>query len=115
MLTSVLVPISRAGWPFIAAFAVVALLLGWFYMPLGWAGLVVTLWCVYFFRDPERVTPVRGGLVVSPADGVVQQVTEVAPPPELGLGDAVRWRVSIFMNIFDVHVNRIPKIGRAHV
>ena len=67
----VLCPIHRAGWPFIAAFAVAAALLWWLWMPLGLAGVVLTLWCAYFFRDPDRVTPSRAGLLISPADGVV--------------------------------------------
>jgi len=112
LLNSIFVPINRAGWPFIAAFAAAALLLGALFEPLGWAGLVLTLWCVYFFRDPPRVTPDRDGLVVSPADGLVLPVTAAPPPAELGLGDAARTRISIFMNVFDVHVNRIPAAGR---
>lgn len=112
MLKSVLVPVNRAGWPFIALFAALSLLLGWLWQPLGWAGLGLTLWCVYFFRDPPRVTPVREGLIVSPADGVVLPVVQVPPPAGLGLGDAPRARVSVFMNVFDVHVNRAPADGR---
>ncbi|MDJ0948680.1 MAG: phosphatidylserine decarboxylase [Alphaproteobacteria bacterium] len=111
MLDTVLVPINRAGWPFIALFALASLLLGLLYAPLGWAGLVLTLWCAYFFRDPARVTPVRDGLVVSPADGVVQSVGPAVPPVELGLAGGERMRVSIFMNVFDVHVNRVPASG----
>lgn len=111
MLTAYLVPIHRAGWPFIAAFAVAAaalFLAGW---PLGVLGVALTLWCAYFFRDPKRVTPVREGLIVSPADGRVQTVDEAAPPPELGMGDERRSRVCIFMDVFDVHVNRVPCDG----
>ena len=111
MFSSVLVPINRAGWPFIAAFSVVSAGLGAFYGPAGWVGVVATLWCVYFFRDPPRVTPVREGLIVSPADGVVLPIVAAPPPPELDLGDAPRARVSIFMNVFDVHVNRVPADG----
>jgi phosphatidylserine decarboxylase len=84
--------------------------------PLGWAGLVLTLWCVYFFRDPPRVTPQREGLVVSPADGMVQMIVPAVPPQELEMGDAPLTRVSVFLNVFDVHVNRIPiggTVGRA--
>ena len=79
--------------------------------PLGWIGAVLTAWCVYFFRDPERVTPSRKGLMVSPADGVVQSVDPAVPPAELEMGDAARPRVCVFMNVFNVHVNRIPCDG----
>ena len=108
MLKSVLIPINRAGWPFIAIFAAATLLLfhGWF--PAGWVGLFLTLWCIYFFRDPARYTPVREGLVISPADGVVQMITTAVPPDEIGLGRLEMKRISIFMNVFDVHVNRVP-------
>ena len=112
LLKSVLVPVNRAGWPFIALFAAVSVGLALFWPPLGWAGLVLTLWCVYFFRDPPRTTPVRAGLVVSPADGVVLRPVAVAPPADLDLGEAPVVRVSIFMNVSDVHVNRVPTDGR---
>lgn len=107
-----LVPIHREGWPFIAGFAVASLILGWLWSPLGWIGLVLTLWCTYFFRDPERVVPVRDGLVVSPADGRVSMIVTCVPPAELGLSDEPLTRVSIFMNVFDCHVNRAPVAGR---
>lgn len=110
-IDAVLAPIHRAGWPFVAALALLTLLLWWLVPPLAWLGLVLTLWCTYFFRDPPRMTPTRAGLVVSPADGVVQAIVAAAPPPELGLGDAARTRISVFMNVFDVHVNRIPVDG----
>ncbi|AXK79331.1 phosphatidylserine decarboxylase [Pseudolabrys taiwanensis] len=106
------VPITPEGYPFIGAFALIALILFWLWSPLGWIGTVLTLWCVYFFRDPPRVTPVREGLVVSPADGRVSQITTAAPPPELGLGPLPLPRVSIFMSVFDCHVNRSPVSGR---
>ncbi len=111
VLKSVLVPIHRAGWPFVAAFAVASALLGMAYQPLGWIGLALTGWCAYFFRDPDRVTPSRKGLIVSPADGRVQMIVPAPPPPELGLGDAPRTRISVFLNVFDVHVNRVPADG----
>ncbi|MFC5359839.1 phosphatidylserine decarboxylase [Azospirillum himalayense] len=111
-LNTVVVPIHRAGWPFIAAFAVVSLILGLAVAkPLGWLGLVLTLWCVYFFRDPDRVTPTRPGLLVSPADGRVTMIVPAVPPPELGMGDKPLTRVSIFLNVFNVHVNRVPADG----
>ena len=110
-LESVLVPIHREGYRFVAGFAVVTLVLFYLFEPLGWLGVFGTLWCAYFFRDPERVSPVREGLIVSPADGVVQMVEPAAAPEELDIGTAPRARISIFMNVFDVHVNRIPVDG----
>ena len=107
-----LVPITPEGYPFIGAFAFVSLILFWLWTPLGWLGTVLTLWCLYFFRDPPRVTPVREGLVVSPADGRVSQVTTVAPPHELGMGATPMLRISVFMSVFDCHVNRSPVNGR---
>jgi phosphatidylserine decarboxylase len=107
-----LVPITPEGYPFIGAFALVSLVLFWLWAPLGWIGTVLTLWCVYFFRDPPRVTPVREGLVVAPADGRVSQITTTAPPHELGLGSAPHLRISIFMSVFDCHINRSPVAGR---
>ncbi|MBM3566720.1 MAG: phosphatidylserine decarboxylase family protein, partial [Alphaproteobacteria bacterium] len=92
-------PIHRAGWPFIGAFALGALLLAAIAAPLGWLGALLTLWCVWFFRDPERITPTRPGLIVSPADGVVQLVDQAPPPPELEMGSDSRWRVCVFMNV----------------
>lgn len=112
MLRSYLVPINRAGWPFIAIFAVLAVVGAIYSQPLGWIGLIVTAWCTYFFRDPERVVPSRDGLVISPADGLIQTVGRATPPPELGLPEIPYNRVSVFMDIFDVHVNRIPITGK---
>jgi phosphatidylserine decarboxylase len=106
------VPIHREGWPFIAAFAGVALVLGLFSSVLFWLGLILTGWCAYFFRDPERVTPVDDRLVISPADGVVSSVGPAMPPRELGLGSEEMTRVSVFMNVFSCHVNRSPVRGR---
>jgi phosphatidylserine decarboxylase len=105
-------PIHREGWPFIALFAVASALLGLLWAPLGWLGLVLTCWCVYFFRNPDRVTPSRPGLVISPADGVVCLVGHAVPPVELDMGTEPRMRVSVFMSVFDVHVNRTPVDGR---
>jgi len=82
-----------------------------FSVALGIAGVVLTLWCVYFFRDPERITPVREGLIISPADGVVKMIDKAPPPKELNMGDKDRWRICVFMNVFNVHVNRIPISG----
>ena len=110
-ILSVFAPIHREGHRFVAIFAVVALILFWLWQPLGWLGVVLTAWCAYFFRDPVRVTPLRDGLVISPADGRVSHVQEVTPPAELDLGVEPRIRVSIFMSVFDVHVNRSPVSG----
>lgn len=110
-IKSIFVPIHPAGWMFISIFAFVALLLALFSSFLGWLGLIATTWCIYFFRNPPRVTPIREGLVISPADGVVQSITKTVPPAELELGDSERTRISIFMNVFNVHVNRIPITG----
>ena len=107
-----IVPIHPEGYKFIAIFAVIALILGWIWSPLGWIGFILTVWCAYFFRDPPRVTPLREGLVVSPADGYVCSVGRFVPPPELELGDEPMQRVSVFMSVFDCHVNRAPVSGR---
>lgn len=111
-IRSQLAPIHPEGYPFIGAFALLSLILFWVWTPLGWIGTVLTAWCAYFFRDPPRVTPVRDGLIVSPADGRVSRVTNVVPPAELGLGDRPLPRVSVFMSVFDCHVNRSPMAGR---
>jgi phosphatidylserine decarboxylase len=105
-------PIHPEGYIFIAIFAVITLVAGWIFDPLFWIGLVLTLWCAYFFRDPVRVTPQGEDLVISPADGTISAVGPAAPPPELGLGPEPMLRISIFMSVFDVHVNRAPMNGR---
>lgn len=107
-----LVPIHRDGYLFIAGFVVLTLLLHWLWSPLGWIGAALTIWCVYFFRDPPRVSPMREGLILSPADGVVCSIGLFAPPPELGLSERPMRRISIFMSVFDCHVNRAPISGR---
>src|SRR6202042_2538886 len=107
-----LTPIHPEGYPFIGGFALASLILFWLWTPLGWLATASTLWCAYFFRAPPRVTPVRDGLVVAPADGRVSMVTQVLPPAELGLGDTPLPRISIFMSVFNCHVNRSPVAGR---
>jgi phosphatidylserine decarboxylase len=107
-----LTPLHPEGYPFVGGFAVATLVLFWLWSPLGWIGLVATLWCAYFFRDPARVTPLRSDLVVSPADGRVCFVGAAPPPPDLGLGALSMTKISIFMNVFDCHVNRAPVDGR---
>jgi phosphatidylserine decarboxylase len=106
------VPVRREGWPFIAAFAVVAIFLGFISVHLFWVGVILTLWCAYFFRDPERVTPIDDRLVISSADGIVSAVGPAVPPRELGLGADEMQRISVFMNVFSCHVNRAPVRGR---
>ncbi len=112
LLKYVAIPIHPEGWRFIPLFAAATLVLFMIWSPLGWLGVILTLWCAYFFRNPERVTPTRDGLIVSPADGVVQMIVRTPAPPELDMGDAPLTRVSVFMNVFNVHVNRAPVAGK---
>jgi phosphatidylserine decarboxylase len=105
-------PIHPEGYPFVAGFAIVTLLLFWLWSPGGWIATFATLWCAYFFRDPQRVTPVYPGVVVAPADGRVVSITNAVPPPDLGLGSSPLVRISIFMSVFDGHINRSPVTGR---
>jgi len=111
-IRSQLAPIHPEGYVFVGAFALVSLLLFWLWPPLGWVGTAATVWCAYFFRDPPRVTPVRDGLVISPADGRVSRVANAAPPADLGLGSKPLPRISVFMSVFDCHVNRSPVAGK---
>ena len=104
-------PIHHEGPTFLAIFALATLILFWIWTPLGWVGVAATIWCACFFRDPDRVTPDREGLVIAPADGMIQAIQPAAPPLELGLGGQSRMRISIFMNVFNVHVNRSPVSG----
>jgi phosphatidylserine decarboxylase len=104
-------PIHPAGYVFIALFAIGALLLALLNTFLGLIGLVLTVWCIFFFRDPKRVTPLNPGFIVSPGDGMITKIVKVTPPFELGIGDEPRWRVSVFLSVFNVHVNRIPIAG----
>ena len=107
----VLVPLHPEGYPFVAAFALATAALMWLWSPLGWLGVLATAWCAYFFRDPNRVTPAGDDLVISPADGVIQAIDSAAPPVELGMEPRPLTRIAIFMNVFDVHVNRVPADG----
>ena len=104
--------IHREGYIFIIIFAVVTFILASFSAKLGLAGIVATIWCIYFFRNPSRTTPQGEHLVISAGDGVVQSIVEASPPPELEIGDAPMIRVSVFLNIFNVHVNRVPASGK---
>jgi phosphatidylserine decarboxylase len=105
-------PIHPEGYPFIGGFALASLIFFLIWTPLGWIGTILTIWCALFFRDPQRVTPLREGIVVAPADGRVSMVVQAVPPPELGLGNAPLPRISIFMSVFNCHVNRSPATGR---
>ena len=111
MLKNVLIPIHRAGWPFVGGALVGGIVLSVLWAPLLWVGVLAAAFCAFFFRDPERITPVRAGLVVSPADGLVSAVEPAAPPPELAMGDQPLTRISVFLSVFDVHINRIPADG----
>lgn len=114
-MESFIAPLHRAGWPFIAAFAVVTVILAAFSPILGFLGILLTGWCAYFFRHPRRITPLGEGLVISPADGIVCQIEKVNFPKEVKPSKEQEkhkfTRVSIFLNVFDVHVNRIPVDG----
>jgi phosphatidylserine decarboxylase len=104
-------PIHKEGYPFIALFAAVNLLAFLFAAWLGWLLLPITIWCIAFFRDPDRKIPDGPGLIICPADGKLLPIVEAVPPAELEMGDAPRQRLSIFMNVFNVHVNRNPVSG----
>ncbi|KNX42050.1 phosphatidylserine decarboxylase [Roseovarius tolerans] len=105
-------PMHPEGRKFVAIFAAITLVLFMLWDVLGWVGVGLTVWCYYFFRDPERVTPQRPGLIVSPADGIVSLIEPAVPPAELGLADAPLTRVSVFMSVFNCHVNRAPVAGK---
>ena len=115
--TSVLTPIHPAGIPFIALFFILTIIIGWIWSPLYYVGFTLTLWCIYFFRNPSRITPILSGsnknnLIISPADGTVIEISKITPAKDIGL-PLGRWtRVCIFMNVFDVHVNRSPMLGQ---
>jgi phosphatidylserine decarboxylase len=110
-LTSVISPPHKAGYPFILGGIVLVFLGLLFWHPIAWAGLIFTVFCLYFFRDPERVVPPRAGVIVAPADGLVVGLELAVPPLELGLELVPRMRVAIFLSVLDVHVNRAPMGG----
>lgn len=112
MWETVLKPMHPEGYRFLPVFAAVALVLFWLWEPLGLLGVGLTVWCYYFFRDPRRAVPQEDGLVLSPADGVVSLIGPAVPPPELGMEPEALTRVSVFMSVFDCHVNRAPVTGR---
>ncbi|HEU0160627.1 MAG TPA: phosphatidylserine decarboxylase [Hyphomicrobiaceae bacterium] len=105
-------PVHPDGYKFLALGAGVTLLCFLLWPPLGWLAALATAWIAYFFRDPPRVTPLREGLIIAPGDGKICALERVRPPGELGLGDSERLRISIFLSVFDVHINRAPLAGR---
>lgn len=111
MLRQIISPIHPDGWKFVAIAIIATLILFFLWHPAGWLALIVTLWIAYFFRDPWRVTPMRAGLVISPADGTVVSIAPVPPPPELAMGAEPVTRIGIFLNLIDVHVARAPMAG----
>jgi phosphatidylserine decarboxylase len=112
VLRRFLAPLHPDGLKFVAAGVVATLLLFLLWAPAGWIGAIATLWMVYFFRDPWRVTPTRPGLLISPADGIVVSIAAATPPAELAMGDMAVVRIGVFLNVFDVHVTRAPIGGR---
>ena len=112
MLNTFIKPMHREGIKFILIFSVISLILFFIYIPLGWVGIGLTIWCYYFFRDPKRTIPVRDGLLVSPADGVISLIEKTMPPPELDIKKEALTRISVFMNVFNCHVNRSPIAGK---
>ncbi|WP_417208543.1 phosphatidylserine decarboxylase [Antarctobacter sp.] len=112
MRDTFLKPMHPEGRRFVAIFAAIAAALFLVSSILGWVGVGLTVWCYYFFRDPKRVTPIRDGLIVSPADGIVSLIEKAVPPPELGMSDQALTRVSVFMSVFNCHVNRAPAGGK---
>ena len=105
-------PVHSDGYRFLAIAAAVTLLLFLLWPPVAWLAALITVFIAYFFRDPARVTPLREGLVIAPGDGRICAIERVRSPLELGLGDSERVRISIFLSLFDVHINRAPVAGR---
>lgn len=110
-LKIVAVPMHPEGLKFVTIFAAISVALGLLWGPLFWVGMVLTVWCYYFFRNPVRSVPQNDDLILSPADGIVNLITTMVPPADMGLGDEERVRVSVFMNVFNCHVNRAPVAG----
>ena len=108
----ILPPIHPEGWRFVGVFAAVTVLMWMLFKPVGVVCLALTVWCYFFFRNPPRAVPAGDSLVLSPADGIVSKIADVVPPKELEIGDEPMTRVSIFMSVFSVHVNRAPMAGK---
>ena len=111
MLSTFVKPMHPEGRKFVAIFAAITLVLFLIWDLLGWVGVGLTIWCYYFFRDPQRVSPQGDSLVLSPADGIVSLIEPAVPPSELGLPDTPLTRVSVFMSVFNCHINRAPVAG----
>lgn len=112
MRDTFLKPMHPEGRTFVGIFAATTVILFLIWPVLGWIGAGLTVWCYYFFRDPVRFTPTRDGLIVSPADGIVSLIERAIPPAELGMPDMALTRVSVFMSVFNCHVNRAPVAGQ---
>ncbi len=112
MLDTFIKPMHPEGRKFVGIFVVITIILFLIWKVLGWIGVGMTIWCYYFFRDPERVTPKKEGLIISPADGIVSLIEKAVPPAELGMADEALTRVSVFMSVFNCHVNRAPIAGQ---
>ncbi len=112
--STLFVSIHPAGTPFVVIFSFITVLIGWIWSPLFFLGVVLTIWCIYFFRNPKRFHPVDedNRLVISPADGKIVEITELIPDDEIGLPKTKYIKVGVFMNVFDVHVNRSPMKGK---
>ncbi len=108
----ILPPIHSEGWRFVGVFAAVTVLMWMLFKPVGVVCLALTVWCYFFFRNPLRAVPAGDSLVLAPADGIVSKIADVVPPKELEIGDEPMTRVSIFMSVFSVHVNRAPMAGK---
>ena len=111
LLGTFIKPMHREGWRFLAPAILVSVVMLWLWAPLGWICVLITVWIYYFFRDPKRTIPVEPTLVISPADGIVSFIGKAVPPEELELGDQALTRVSVFMSVFNCHVNRAPVTG----
>tara|TARA_R110000850_G_scaffold128231_7_gene247563 strand:- start:2287 stop:2940 length:654 start_codon:yes stop_codon:yes gene_type:complete len=111
MTSTFIKPMHPEGRKFVAIFAAITVVLFLVAEILGWIGVGATVWCYYFFRDPERLTPKGDNLVISPADGIISLIEPAVPPAELGMADTPLTRVSVFMNVFNCHVNRSPVAG----
>ncbi|MGB0935531.1 MAG: phosphatidylserine decarboxylase [Alphaproteobacteria bacterium] len=111
-LSALLTAIHPEGYIFLAISLTVAFLMALASPFMGWIGLIISAWVAYFFRNPKRTTPTRDGLVISPADGIVHRIIKDDPPAELEMPEGDYTRISIFLNVFDVHINRIPMAGR---
>ena len=112
--SSLFVSIHPAGMPFIVIFSVVTVLLGWIWSPLFLIGIIITIWCIYFFRNPVRIIPddIENKLLIAPADGKIVEISELIPDEEISLPNKKFFKVGIFMSVFDVHINRSPMKGK---